>query len=34
VGDSGHGKALDLNLTHTLGIKGLVPPKDIGYIFW
>lgn len=33
VGDSSHGKALDHNLAHTLGIKDLVPLKEIGYIF-
>ena len=34
VGDSGHGKALDHNLAHTLGINDLVPLKEIGYLFW
>jgi len=34
VGYLGHGEALDLNIAHTLGIKDLVPPKEISYIFW
>lgn len=30
VGYSSHGEAQDLNLVHTLGIRDLVPPKEIG----